>query len=82
MELRTIIPDEIDRYLESLVDSGPFNNKAELVRAALAAYTSSMAGPKDQAFDKENIFSPDGRVYQFEYARESAMRAFPTLGLS
>ena len=52
------------------------------MRAALASYTSSMAGPKDQAFDKENIFSPDGRVYQFEYARESAMRAFPSVGMS
>ena len=82
VELRTIIPEEIDRYLESLVESGPFNNKAELVRAALASYTSSMAGPKDQAFDKENIFSPEGRVYQFEYARESAMRALPSIGVT
>lgn len=80
-ELRTIIPDEIDRYLESLVTAGPFNNKAELVRAALASYTS-MNGPMAQVFDKENIFSPDGRVYQFEYARESAMRAPPSLGMS
>lgn len=82
VELRTIIPEEIDRYLESLVESGPFNNKAELVRAALASYTSTMTGPRDQAFDKENIFSPDGRVYQFEYARESAMRAFPSIGIT
>ena len=82
VELRTIIPEEVDRYLESLVESGPFNNKAELVRAALASYTSSMATPKDQAFDKENIFSPDGRVYQLEYARESALRGFPTIGIT
>src|SRR5487761_988705 len=82
VELRTIIPEEVDRYLESLVESGPFNNKAELVRAAPAAYTSSVAGPKAMEFDRENIFSPDGRVYQLEYARESAMRAFPSIGMS
>ncbi len=81
VELRTIIPEEIDRYLEQLVDSGPFNNKAELVRAALASYTSSIAGPKDQAFDKENIFAPDGQIYQTQYARESAYRGFPSLGI-
>lgn len=82
VELRTIIPEEVDRYLESIVESGPFNNKAELVRAALAAYTSSVAGPKAQEFDKENIFAPDGQVYQFEYARESALRGLPSIGMS
>lgn len=79
-ELRTAIPEEIDRYLESLVSTGPFASKAELVRAALAAYTS-MAGPMAQVFDKDNIYSPDGRVYQIEYARESAMRGAPALGI-
>lgn len=80
VELRTVIPDEIDRYLDSLVSTGPFNNKAELVRAALASYTT-MAGPMAQVFDKDNIFSPDGRVYQVEYARESALRASPSVGV-
>ncbi len=80
VELRTVIPDEIDRYLDTLVGTGPFNNKAELVRAALASYTS-MAGPMAQVFDKENIFSPDGRIYQAEYARESALRALPSVGV-
>ncbi len=80
VELRTVIPEEIDRYLDSLVSTGPFNNKAELVRAALASYTT-MAGPMAQVFDKENIFSPDGRVYQTEYARESALRAPPSVGV-
>lgn len=80
-ELRTAIPEEIDRYLDSLVNSGPFTSKAELVRAALAAYTS-MAGPMAQVFDKENIYSPDGRIYQVEYARESALRGPPAVGIS
>jgi 20S proteasome alpha/beta subunit len=80
VELRTAIPEEIDRYLESLVNTGPFSSKAELVRAALAAYTS-MAGPMAQVFDKENIFSPDGRVYQIDYARESALRGPPVVGI-
>ncbi|MCL4324871.1 MAG: hypothetical protein M1144_05365 [Candidatus Thermoplasmatota archaeon] len=80
VELRTVIPEEIDRYLDSLVSNGPFNNKAELVRAALAAYTA-MGAPMAQVFDKENIFSPDGRIYQTEYARESALRAPPSVGV-
>jgi 20S proteasome alpha/beta subunit len=80
-ELRTAIPEEIDRYLDSLVSTGPFSSKAELVRAALAAYTS-MAGPMAQVFDKDNIYSPDGRVYQMDYARESALRGPTVVGIT
>jgi hypothetical protein len=78
-ELRTVVPDEIDRYLDALVRTGPFSNKAELVRAALISY-SSVAQPLAGAFDKENIFSPDGRIYQIEYARESSKRGAPIAG--
>lgn len=80
VELRTAVPEEIDRYLDSLVSNGPFSSKAELVRAALASYTS-MAGPMAQVFDKDTIYSPDGRVYQMEYARESALRGPPIVGI-
>ena len=67
-EIRTAISPEIDRFLDSLVRTGPFASKAELVRAALVSYAGE-AGPMAQGFDKENIVSPDGRVYQLEYAR-------------
>src|SRR3990172_8715852 len=78
-EIRTVIPDEIDRYIESLVRTGPFASKAELVRAALVAYAQEME-PLARAFDKENILSPDGRVYQLEYARMAAGRGAPGVG--
>lgn len=78
-ELRTVIPDEIDRYLDALVRTGPFSNKAELVRAALVSFSAS-AQPIAHEFDKENIYSPDGRIYQVEYARESSRRGMPIAG--
>jgi 20S proteasome alpha/beta subunit len=79
-EIRTAIPDEIDRYLDSLVRTGPFASKAELVRAALMAFAST-AGPMARGFDMENIVAPDGRIYQLEYARESSMRGAPGVGV-
>jgi 20S proteasome alpha/beta subunit len=79
-EIRTVIPEEIDAYLEAMVRTGPFASKAELVRAALVSYAQE-TGPLAQGFDKELIFSPDGRLYQVEYARESSRRGLPVAGL-
>lgn len=78
-EIRLAVPPEIDRYLEALVRTGPFGSKAELVRAAIVSYAQE-AGPLAHDFDKENLFSPDGRIYQIEYARESARRGLPIAG--
>ncbi len=80
-EIRTAIPDEIDRYLDSLVRTGPFASKAELVRAALVAF-AGVAGPIASGFDRENMMAPDGRIYQLEYAREGTMRGGPGVGVT
>ncbi len=80
-EIRTALPEEIDRYLDSLVRTGPFASKAELVRASLMAYATT-AGPLAQGFDKETIIAPDGRIYQLEYAREASLRGGPAVGVT
>ncbi len=79
-EIRTAIPEEIDRYLDAIVRTGPFTSKAELVRAALLAFAPT-AGPMAHGFDRENVMAPDGRIYQVEYARESSLRGAPGVGL-
>ncbi len=79
-EVRVALSEEIDRYLGSLVRTGPFANKAELVRAALVNF-AGQAGPMAQGFDLETCFAPDGRVYQLEYAREAALRGLPGIGI-
>jgi len=79
-EVRVALSPDIDRYLDSLVRSGAFANKAELVRAALVSFTSQ-AGPIAQGFDRENQLAPDGRVYQLEYAREASLRGLPGVGV-
>lgn len=79
-EIRTVVPKEIDAYLEALVRKGIFANKAELVRAALVQYVTQ-TGTIFKGFDSENIFSPDGRVYQLEYARESSAGGLTTVAM-
>src|SRR2546428_12085667 len=79
-EIRTAVPEEVDAYLEALVRKGIFSNKAELVRAALVDYVNS-TGTFFHGFDAETIFAPDGRLYQVEYARESASRGGTAAGI-
>jgi proteasome alpha subunit len=41
-----------------------------------------MQGNNQQAYDRgTSLFSPDGRIYQVEYAREAVKRGAPSLGL-
>src|SRR3989442_15807485 len=80
-EIRTAIPEEVDAYLDALVQKGVFSNKAELVRAALVSYVN-ITGTFFRGFDAENVFAPDGRLYQVEYARESAARGGTAAGIA
>ena len=79
-ELRTSVPEEVDAYLDALVRKGIFSNKAELVRAALVKYVNE-TGTFFRGFDAETIFAPDGRLYQVEYARESASKGGTAAGI-
>src|SRR3989442_1826047 len=79
-EIRTAIPEEVDAYLDALVQKGVFSNKAELVRAALVSYVN-VTGTFFRGFDAENVFAPDGRLYQVEYPRESAARGGTAAGI-
>ena len=79
-EVRTAIPDEIDSYLDALVQRGVFASKAELVRSALVNYVNE-TGTFFRGFDSENIFAPNGRIYQLEYAREAAKRGGTAAGI-
>ncbi|MDO9538149.1 MAG: hypothetical protein Q7J68_07505 [Thermoplasmata archaeon] len=79
-ELRVILPDDVDRYLESVIRSGMFGNKAELARAAIVQFLNTI-GPISKGYDTETSFSPDGRIYQLEYARESVQRGKPIVGM-
>jgi len=79
-ELRVILPDDMDRYLETLVNSGMFGNKAELARAAIVHFLNTI-GPISKGYDTDTFFSPDGRIFQVEYARESTMRGGSVMGV-
>ena len=43
-EIRVSIPEEVDTYLESIVRTGMFTNKAETLRAAVMQFINT-AGP-------------------------------------
>lgn len=80
-EIRTAVPNEIDAYLDALVRKGIFASKSELVRAALVDYVNA-TGTFFHGFDQENIFAPDGRLYQLEYAREASKRGGTAVGIA
>jgi 20S proteasome alpha/beta subunit len=79
-ELRIILPDDVDKYLETVIKSGMFGNKAELARAAIVHFLNTI-GPISKGYDTDNFFSPDGRIFQVEYARESMMRGATVIGM-
>ena len=79
-ELRIILPDDVDRFLESVIKSGMFGNKAELARAAIVHFLNTI-GPISKGYDTDTFFSPDGRIFQIEYAREAMLRGSTVIGM-
>ena len=79
-ELRVILPDDVDKYLETVIKSGMFGNKAELARAAIVHFLNTI-GPISKGYDTDTFFSPDGRIFQIEYARESMYRGGMVMGM-
>jgi len=70
-EVRIIIPEDLDKALDGLIKAGFAGNKAELARAAITHYLSTIPTQLPKGYDLETAFSPDGRVFQLEYAFES-----------
>jgi len=80
-EVRIIIPEELDRGLDALVKAGFAGNKAELARVALTHLLSSLPMQIPRGYDLENAFSPDGRVFQLEYAHENVKHGGTIVGV-
>lgn len=80
-EVRIVIPKELDRGLEALVKAGFAGNKAELARIALTHLLSSLPMQMPRGYDLENAFSPDGRVFQLEYAHENVKHGGTIVGV-
>jgi len=80
-EIRVVVSDELDRYMDTVVQRGMFGSKAELIRAALIRYFETLPIRVPKGYDDTNVFSPDGRVFQVEYAIESVVRGSTITGL-
>jgi proteasome alpha subunit len=81
-EVRVIIPNDLDRALEALVKAGFAGNKAELARTAITHFLSTVPTQLQKGYDLETAFSPDGRIFQLEYAIESMKRGGSIIGVS
>ncbi len=80
-EIRIQVADEVDRYLDAAVRNGLFTNKAEIARAALIQYMNSV-NLMSRNYDDGLIFSPEGRLYQVEYARNAVSRGLTSVAIS
>ncbi len=79
-EIRMVVPDKLDKFLESQVRTGTFSSKAELARVAITEYLESIS-TVSRGYDEETVFSPEGRIYQMEYAREAGYRGKTVIGI-
>jgi len=80
-EVRLIIPEDLDRALDSAIKAGFAGNKAELARTALTQWLSTIPTQLSRGYDLETAFSPDGRIFQLEYAAESMNRGGAIVGI-
>lgn len=80
-EVRLIIPEDLDRALDAAIKAGFAGNKAELARTALTQWLSTIPTQLSRGYDLETAFSPDGRIFQLEYAMESMKRGGAIVGV-
>jgi proteasome alpha subunit len=80
-EVRIVVPRELDRALDAMVKAGFAGNKAELARTALIHLLSSLPTQMSRGYDLDTAFSPDGRIFQLEYAAETTLRGGTIIGV-
>jgi len=80
-EVRIVVPKDMDKALDALVKLGFAGNKAELARAALTHFLSTLPTQIPKGYDLETAFSPDGRVFQIEFAKETTRRGGTIVGI-
>jgi len=80
-EVRVIVPEDLDRALDALIKAGFAGNKAELARTAITHFLSTIPTQLPKGYDLETAFSPDGRIFQLEYAIESMRRGGTIVGV-